>query len=99
MARRNQNRPSRSARIALASLNDEQRLIAGLDPLTHRKLAENPPAPSETMQDIGISATNLDTVVRSWINRAFRAPRGLPPLISGDIKSGTKWSKLLEMCG
>jgi hypothetical protein len=82
----------------LDALTDEEVLIAGLDPLTYRKLKENPPAASETMGDIGISPTNLDTVVRSWVNRDFRIPRKHDPLPSGAIKSNTKWSKLLELC-
>jgi hypothetical protein len=82
----------------LAALTDAEILIAGLDPLTHRKLKENPPGADETMGDIGIGPTNLDTVVRSWINRDFRKPRGKPPLASGAIKSSTKWSKLLDLC-
>lgn len=81
-----------------ADLTDEELLIAGLDPLTHRELKKSPPGSHETMADIGISPTNLDTVVRTWINREFREPRGKPPLASGAIKSSTKWPKFLDLC-
>jgi hypothetical protein len=82
---------------ALQGLTDEQRLIAGLDPLTSRDLASNPPGPAETMQQIGISKTNLDIVVRSFINRSFRTPRGESSLVPGSIKSTTTWTQLLGM--
>lgn len=82
---------------ALQGLTDEQRLVAGLDPLTFRDLATNPPASSETMQQIGISKTNLDTVVRSFVNRSFRQPSGKPQLAPGSIKTSTTWTQLLGL--
>jgi len=83
---------------ALTALSTEQRLIAGLDPLTSRNLITMPPGASETMQQIGISKTNLDTVVRGFVNRSFRQPTGKPLLPPGAIVSSTTWTQLLGMC-
>lgn len=95
MAKRN----ARAAAIvaALDALTDEQRLIAGLDPFTPRDLANNPPAPSENMQRIGIGATNLNTFVRGFINRSFRVPTNKPPLPPGSIKVSNTWADLLKL--
>jgi len=95
MAKR--TRPRRPI-AALVALNDEHRLIAGLDPLTFRDLVTNPPAGSETMQQIGISKTNLDTVVRGFVNQAFRQPTGKSMLPPGAITPSTTWTQLLGMC-
>jgi hypothetical protein len=70
-----------------------------MDPLTFRDLAANPPADSETMQQIGIGKTQLDTVVRGFINRSFRQARGEPLLAPGTIGPGTTWRQLIGMCG
>jgi hypothetical protein len=83
----------------LEALSDEIKLIAGLDPMTYRNLTDNPPGKNETMAHIGIGPTNLDTVVRSWINRDFRKPRGKTQLATGTIKSSTKSSKRVELSG
>ncbi len=94
MARKN----SRAAIVrALGALTEEQRLIAGLDPFTVRDLARNPPGAAENMQRIGISATNLDTFVRGFINRTFRRPRNKPVLVPGAIKMTATWADLLKL--
>jgi hypothetical protein len=81
----------------LAGLSDALRLIAGLDPLTKRNLAVDPPAAAETFVHIGISATNLDGPVRSWINNSFRIPRRKPVLIQGAIKPSMTWADFLKL--
>lgn len=83
--------------ISLLSLSNEQLLIAGLDALTARDLISQPPAAVETMQHIGISKTNLDGPVRSWVNKRFRANSGKQPLRRGAIKPSTRWAQLLTM--
>ena len=83
--------------MPLSTLTDEELVRAALDPLTRRNLIEQPPAAAETMQQVGVSATNLDGPVRSWVNGRFRGPRGLSLLTRGTIKSETKWSQLLEL--
>lgn len=81
----------------LNSLSDEELLCAGLDPLTRRDLIKQRPDGSETMQQIGISETNLDGPVRSWINARFRKPRDKPVLTRGAIKGSTTWAQLLAL--
>lgn len=83
--------------MPLFTLTDEELVRAALDPLTRRDLIEQPPAVGETMQQLGVSATNLDGPVRSWINGRFRGPRGLSLLTRGKIKSETKWSQLVQL--
>lgn len=93
--------PRLSRAQLLKNLSDtsvEERLIFGLDPFTLRELAVNPPSGSETMRDIGIGPTTLDTRVRWWINRTFREPNGHRKLIKGELKPSTTWSALLELC-
>lgn len=82
--------------MTLQQLSNEERLRAGLDPLTARDLIIQAPQPTETMQAIGISKTNLDLPVRRWINRSFREPNGWPPLKKGALKPATTWSELLK---
>jgi len=81
----------------LLQLSDKLRLIAGLDPLTKRDLAVNPPADTETFVHIGISATNLDGPVRSWINNSFRVPRHKAVLTPGAIKPSLNWADFLRL--
>lgn len=83
--------------MSVHGLSDEQILAIALDPLTRRDLIDAPPGDGETMQQIGISATNLDGPVRSWINKRFRQPRDLSLLTRGKIKSDTTWSKLVKV--
>lgn len=81
--------------MMIEQLSDEDLVRAGLDPLTRRDLIAHPPQPAETMQQIGISDTNLDGPVRSWINGRFRKPRGKAVLTRGAIKGSTTWAQLL----
>ncbi len=83
--------------IKLSQLSDEQILTLALDPLTRRDLINLPPAQTETMQQVGVSKTNLDGPVRSWVNERFRKPRGKKQLKRGAISPATKWSQLLGM--
>ena len=85
--------------VSLAALSNEDRLRAGLDPLTRRDLVVDPPRANETMQQVGVSSTNLDGPVRSWINRAFREPKGLTLLTRGAITTATIWQALVAMMG
>ena len=56
----------------LADLTDEQALIAGLAVFVRsRDLHKNSPQPGETLAELGVSATSLDTIIRSWINARF----------------------------
>lgn len=88
------------SKLHFAALAGELRLIAGLDPLTKRDLVQLPPRNAETMQQVGISKTNLDGPVRSWINASFREPNNLkPPLKSGSITPATRWEQLKTMAG
>ena len=73
-------------------------LVTGLDPFTKRDLIVKPPKDNETMQGLGIGATNLDRFVRPWINRRFRKALGKPYLLSGDIKADAKFSTVLALC-
>ena len=82
--------------MPLLELTDSELVRAALDPLTRRDLIASPPRDAESMQQIGISATNLDGPVRSWINGRFRGPRNLRVLTRGAIKPETTWSKLLK---
>lgn len=82
----------------LSALTVEERLIVGLDPLTDRELRMYPPSGTETMKDIGIGATKLDTIVRSWINNAFRAQNAKPALTKGAIKPSITWTALVALC-
>lgn len=81
--------------MTLQQLSNEEKLRAGLDPLTARDLIAQAPQAHETMQAIGISKTNLDLPVRRWINRSFRAPNDWVPLKKGALKPATKWSELV----
>lgn len=83
--------------MTLSVLSDEELLRVALDPLTRRDLIGQAPTDQETMQQIGISATNLDGPVRSWINGRFRKPRSLTVLTRGKIKSDMTWSKLVKL--
>jgi len=84
-------------RTALSATTDEARLILGLDPFTFRHLTRYPPAPTETMAQIGLAPGDLDGPIRAWINRDFREPKLKDDLLSGDIRGTTKWSALLAM--
>lgn len=68
------------------------RLIGVLDAFTHEDLIQNPPTDDETMQQLGVSFTNLDRVVRHWINKRFSKKIG-----KGKIKSDMKFKDLLAM--
>ena len=81
----------------LSQLTDEERLTAGLDPLTRRNLILLPPQDQEVMQQVGISKTNLDGPVRVWINDSFRQPKKMPKLPRGSIKPTTTWKQLVSM--
>jgi hypothetical protein len=83
--------------MAGPSASDIKRLIAGMDVLTARNLALNPPADTETMQQWGIGPVNLDQPMRKWINRKFRAPAEKAYISPGKVKSSTKFSDLKKM--
>jgi hypothetical protein len=77
----------------LDALTDEEALITGLAVFVKaRDLHKNPPKDGETLQALGISATNLDVPVRAWINAKFRKPRGWPLFARGDLTTDTTWS-------
>lgn len=83
--------------MSLMALTNSEFVRAALDPLTRRDLIARPPRDAENMQQIGISATNLDGPVRSWINGRFRRPNNLWLLTRGAIKADTTWSNLLKL--
>ncbi|WP_372782890.1 hypothetical protein [Phenylobacterium sp.] len=78
----------------LPDLTDEHVLIAGVAVFVKgRDLHANPPRDNETLGAIGVSPSNLDFPIRTWINAKFRKPNGLPFLVSGDLKTTMTWAR------
>lgn len=82
--------------MSIQNLTDVEALTAGIDIMTDRDLKATPPADAETMQQLGISKTNLDLPVRRWINRRFRKPAGKAVFPKGTFKTSTTWKQLVD---
>ena len=89
---------SSQSAAAFLSGSIDARLIAVLDFYTRRDLLANPPQDSETLQRIGIAATNADRFIRPWVNDAFREPNKWPKLVRGGLPISTTYGKLRDYC-
>ena len=86
------------AAAELLSDNIDARLIAVLDFNTERDLLNDKPHETETLKNIGVSATNADRFIRPWINDTFRKPNMWSKLERGGLTVGTTYSKLRDLC-
>lgn len=82
--------------MPLKKLTDKEALTAGIDTMTDRDLKTSPPADDETMQQLGLSKTNLDLPIRRWINRRFRSPKSKAVFVKGTFKTTTTWKQLVD---
>lgn len=85
-----------AARLLSGSI--DARLIAVLDFYSGRDLVTHPPEDSETLQRIGVAATNADRFIRPWVNDAFRKPNGWSKLARGGLPISTTYAKLRDLC-
>lgn len=86
------------AAAELLSDNIDARLIAVLDFNTERNLLIDKPHETETLKNIGVSATNADRFIRPWMNDAFRKPNKWSKLGRGELPVATTYSKLRDLC-
>ncbi len=82
--------------MSVQNLSESEALLAGIDTITNRDLKVVPPQNAETMQELGISKTNLDLPIRRWINRRFREPVGKSIFPKGTFKTSTTWKQLID---
>lgn len=89
-----------SVKAAAAFLQEslDARLIAALDVFTARDLVQRRPQDTETLQHLGVAATNADRFVRPWVNSAFRIPSRFAPLGRGKLPTTTTFAKLRDFC-
>lgn len=76
----------------------DARLIAVLDFNSDRNVTVDKPHETETLKNIGVSATKAERFIRPWINDAFRKPNNWPKLKRGGLPVDTTYSKLRDFC-
>lgn len=75
-------------------------IVASLDEYTGRDLVALPPGDPEALgANIGVGDTNLDRVIRPWINRRYLVPDGKPRLPPKSITGKTTFAALLKLAG
>lgn len=85
------------------NLTPREELVARMQAFTRRNFRDAPPTDKETMADLGISKTNLDTFLRPYVNLRFPLPReqGAPyvPLYDREkLGSSETYKALCDKC-